>query len=108
MHRLNAKVKHSGYLALILAVFFIASRATTIAQEVQTFVSSKAGDRLTRKPALHFEQYREASPVAVTIDDTATHQRMDGFGASFLEAGLICLNSLPPKERDSVLRALFD
>jgi len=108
MHRLKTRAKNSGTIAFALAVFFLASSATATAQEVRTFVSSKAGDRLTRKPSLRFEQYPKSSPVAVTIDDSTMHQTIDGFGASFLEAGLICLNSLPPEERESVLRALFD
>ncbi|MGA2202490.1 MAG: glycoside hydrolase family 30 beta sandwich domain-containing protein [Terriglobales bacterium] len=42
------------------------------------------------------------------INDDIKYQKIDGFGASFLEAGLICINSLPRSERESVLRALFD
>src|SRR6202789_4442802 len=83
------------------------SSLATIAQDVQTFVSSKAGDRMSPKPVLRFEQKRDAT-VNFEIDDLVTYQKMDGFGASFLEAGLICLNSLPQGERESVLRALFE
>jgi glucosylceramidase len=108
MRRLNARANNVGSIALILALLFLGSSVPTTAQDVQTFVSSKAGDRLNRKPVLRFEPYRNSSPVSVTIDDATIYQRMDGFGASFLEAGLICLNSLPPAERESVLRALFD
>lgn len=44
-----------------------------------------------------------------TVDRTVRHQRIDGFGASFLEAGLVVLNSLPTRaEQDDVLRQLFD
>jgi glucosylceramidase len=84
------------------------SSATSVAQDVLTFVTSKAGDRLARKPSLRFEQNRKPSAAEFAIDDEITYQKIDGFGASFLEAGLICLNSLPQDERDSVLRALFD
>jgi glucosylceramidase len=44
-----------------------------------------------------------------TVDRTVRHQRIDGFGASFLESGLVVLNSLPTREaQDDVLRRLFD
>ncbi len=95
-------------LGMFFAVFLLVSCVATIAQDVQTFVSSKAGDRLSPKPVLRFEQKRTAATANFEIDDLVTYQKIDGFGASFLEAGLICLNSLPQRERESVLRALFD
>jgi len=94
--------------AIFFAVFLLMSCVAIVAQDVQTFVSSKAGDRITPKPILHFEQDLDSSTVKFEIHEGTTYQKIDGFGASFLEAGLICLNSLPPAERDSVLRALFD
>ena len=50
------------------------------------------------------------SPKGATfrVDEKVTYQTMVGFGASFLEAGMICLNSLDPSSHESVLRALFD
>jgi glucosylceramidase len=89
-------------------VFLLMSCVASVAQNVQTFVSSKAGDRITRKPILRFERDRDPRAANFEIDDLVTYQKIDGFGASFLEAGLICLNSLPQNERESVLRALFD
>jgi glucosylceramidase len=100
--------KRKGYVVATLAIFFLGACTATVAQEVRLFVSSKARDRISSKPALRFEQDRDPSIVKFEIDDDVTYQRIDGFGASFLEAGLICLNSLPPRERESVLRALFD
>ena len=97
-----------GRLAKVIAVFLLMSCVASVAQNVQTFVSSKAGDRITRKPILRFEQDRDPKAANFEIDDLVTYQKIDGFGASFLEAGLICLNSLPQNERESVLRALFD
>jgi len=78
------------------------------AQDVQIYVSSKAGDRFTSKPELHFEQRTGSGSTGFEIDDSVAFQRMDGFGASMLEAGLIILNDLPPADQESVLRALFD
>ena len=97
-----------GRLAKVIAVFLLMSCVASVAQNVQTFVSSKAGDRITRKPILRFERDRDPRAANFEIDDLVTYQKIDGFGASFLEAGLICLNSLPQNERESVLRALFD
>ncbi len=96
------------YLAFVLVLFLLMPRAATVAQDVQRFVSSKAGDRLTPQPVLHFQQDQDPSTGTFQISDDITYQKIDGFGASFLEAGLICLNRLPPKQRESVLRALFD
>jgi glucosylceramidase len=42
------------------------------------------------------------------LDESVVHQEIAGFGASFLEAGMICLNSLDSQQQESVLRALFD
>ena len=97
-----------GCLAMFLAVFLLMSCVATVAQDVQTFVSSKAGDRITPKPILRFQQDRDPTAANFEIDDLVAYQKIEGFGASFLEAGLICLNSLPQSERESVLRALFD
>lgn len=97
-----------GRLAKVIAVFLLMSCVASVAQNVQTFVSSRAGDRITRKPILRFERDRDPRAANFEIDDLVTYQKIDGFGASFLEAGLICLNSLPQNERESVLRALFD
>ena len=97
-----------GRLAKVIAVFLLMSCVASVAQNVQIFVSSKAGDRITRKPILRFERDRDPRAANFEIDDLVTYQKIDGFGASFLEAGLICLNSLPQNERESVLRALFD
>src|ERR1700685_1564026 len=99
--------KKNGIYVAVFAIFLLASCAFTPAQDVQRFVSSKAGDRITSKPVVRFQDH-DASASNFEIDDRITYQKIDGFGASFLEAGLICLNSLPASERDSVLRALFD
>jgi glucosylceramidase len=76
-------------------------------QTVEWIVSSRSGDRLAQKPALHFQ--RDARGGAVFhIDERSRRQRIAGFGASFLEAGMVCLNSLDPAAREDVFKALFD
>jgi glucosylceramidase len=97
-----------GCLAMLVAMLLGMSCSAAVAQDVQTFISSKAGDRITPKPILRFEQDRGPTAANFEIDDLVTYQKIDGFGASFLEAGLICLNALPASARELVLQALFD
>jgi len=93
-------------LTLILLAL---SCAQARAQEVQIYVSSEAGDRLAAKPAAHFTA-GAAGPQALKfeINDGVTYQKIDGFGASFMEAGLMVINTLPPQQQEAVLRAMFD
>ncbi len=72
------------------------------------YVSSVAGDRLTKKPDLRFDKIAETTLPVITIDTSVKYQMIEGFGATFNEAGMICLNSLTEPGRDSVLQALFD
>jgi glucosylceramidase len=44
----------------------------------------------------------------IELDEQMHYQIIDGFGASFNEAGMICLNSLNPDAQDSVFKMLFD
>ena len=76
-------------------------------QEVQVYVTSRAGDRIASKPALQFKA-PAAAGAAFRINDAAALQKIDGFGASLLEAGIMCVNSLDPPAQEKLLRALFD
>lgn len=78
------------------------------ADQVRLFVSSKAGDRITAKPDIELRPAVSGTRPTFRIDEATRHQTIAGFGASFLEAGLICINSLPPKAQEEVLRTLFD
>jgi len=81
----------------------------TQVQQVSVYVSSSAGGRLAEKPKIQFGQAAEASGTAdIRIDDTARGQKMIGFGASFPEARMICINSLDWSQQEKVIRALFD
>lgn len=108
MMNFDTKRIDKGCNATVLAVFLLMSCVATVAQGVQAFVSSKAGDRMSPGAGLHVEQNGSSGSANFEIDDAITYQKIDGFGASFQEAGLVTLNSLPRSERDSVLRALFD
>ena len=80
----------------------------TFGQEVKVYVTSQAGDRLTPKPPVRFENQKKASAPLFRILTGNMLQRMVGFGASFQEAGMICLNDLPRAKQEAVLRSLFD
>jgi glucosylceramidase len=78
------------------------------AQTARIYVSSEAGDRLAAKPEVQFTDVRPAGGATFVINQTVKLQKMDGFGASIMEAGIITLNTLPPAKQEEVLRALFD
>jgi glucosylceramidase len=83
--------------------------AAAFSQSVHVFVSSAKGERIAEKPSLHFSPGPPASEFAsISVSDEKTYQKIEGFGASFLEAGLISLNALDHPDQEKVLRALFD
>ena len=77
------------------------------AQTVQVHVSSKSGDRITTKADLQFADAKPDAGATFQINDSVKYQKMDGFGASLMEAGLITLNTLPAEKQEDVLRSLF-
>jgi glucosylceramidase len=94
--------------ACLAALILTLSLLPTFGQDVKVYVSSSAGDRITPKPALHFVPSTQMEKPSFQLDESVVHQEIAGFGASFLEAGMICLNSLDSQQQESVLRALFD
>jgi len=90
-----------------LAIVCVAATISN-AQTAKVYVSSQAGDRLTAKPELKFNDSKPASGSIFEINDAVRFQKIDGFGASFMEAGLMTLNTLPADKQEEVLRALFD
>lgn len=79
-----------------------------MATDVSIHVSSKAGDRITLKARLKLQPAESAGPTSFRIDDKASLQRMDGFGATFLEAGMMCVRALDKPQQDALLASLFD
>lgn len=75
---------------------------------ITIYSSSRDGDRLTKKADEAFIPDKESSLPIIKINAGKRFQKMDGFGATFNEAGLITLNTLAPEKKDSVLRRLFD
>jgi glucosylceramidase len=101
------KAGRSSRLALIVVTLCCAQ---ALAQEVQIYVSSQAGDRLAAKPSLHFAPGSGVVKPGLKfqINEGVTYQKIAGFGASFMEAGLMVINTLPPAQQEAVLRAMFD
>ncbi len=101
---LEIVTRRAGRARLILLIVIAAACS---AQETRLYVTSRAGDRIAAKPPLHFTN-AAASGSAFHIDETMRDQEIVGFGASFLEAGMICLGSLDSAHQEQVLQALFD
>jgi O-glycosyl hydrolase len=83
--------------------------APPIGTRIEVYVTSRDGDRITRHPDLTLgPDARSSNGSTVTVDERTRYQTIAGFGASFLEAGLVTLNTLPADEQEAVLRSLFD
>jgi len=96
-----------SHLFVYAALAFLSTVAS--AQDVRVFVTSKAGDRLTEKARLRFENKQpSAAGATFTIEPGKRLQQIDGFGASFLEAGMICVNSLAAADQERLFEAIFD
>jgi O-glycosyl hydrolase len=97
---------HRLFAAACLILFLTLARPVA-GQDISIFVTSKVGDRLATKPAVRFVPASDSVKADFLID-ASRYQRIDGFGASFLEAGAICLSSLDSSAQEAVLQALFD
>lgn len=76
--------------------------------DIDVYLSSTDGDRLTKKTGMSFTSAKESSLPVIKIDAGIHFQKIDGFGATFNEAGMICLNSLTPEAKGTVLKMLFE
>ncbi len=76
--------------------------------DIEVYSSSFDGDRLARLEDARFASDNSSSPADITVDEKVLHQKIDGFGASFNEAGMICLNSLGEEAKNNVVKMLFD
>ncbi len=86
------------------------------AQSISIIYSSLYGDRLSTQKQIEFG----VAPIPpksmmlyldkdeILINPAIIHQRIDGFGASFLEAGMICANTLAPQAKEQLFQSLFD
>ena len=99
--------KSLAVMAVSLAVSLTMATAAS-PQTAKLYVSSKAGDRIAAKPEVKFSGSKANGGATFRINDEVKFQRIQGFGASIMEAGLMVLNSLPADKQEDVLRALFD
>jgi glucosylceramidase len=75
--------------------------------EIEIHVSSPTGDRLTQKNNKTFSDTNLQVP-AITVNEGTVYQTIEGFGASFNEAGMICLNALNGSDQNRIFESLFD
>jgi glucosylceramidase len=101
---LNPKKLVIGICAILITVQCVNQKGPNIT----IYSSSKDGDRLTKKRDVQFTSFKKSSLPVITVDDRTQFQKIDGFGATFNEAGMICLNSLGDDAQDSILKMLFD
>lgn len=100
--------KRYGFIGTTLVVAFALCTSLLQAQTVKLHVSSKEGDRIAAKPDAKFSDAKATSGATFQINDSVKYQKIHGFGASVMEAGLMVLNMLPADKQEDVLRALFD
>lgn len=93
--------------ALVLVVLLLIAGIAQ-AQSAKLYVSSKVGDRIAAKPDAQFSNSKASGGATFQINDGMKFQKIDGFGASIMEAGIVVLNSLPADKQEDVLRSLFD
>jgi glucosylceramidase len=75
---------------------------------IAVYVSGSSGDRLARKKDAAFGPETKPALPVISVNDKKTFQTIEGFGATFNEAGMICLNSLSEGDRTKVYESLFD
>ncbi|MBV9884927.1 MAG: hypothetical protein JO119_00115, partial [Acidobacteria bacterium] len=105
-------MKTRNTIARTATALLLLASAAAIArgQHVKVWVSSNGGDRMTAKEDREFSTDKDASTIKAdfSINKDVKYQRMEGFGASIMEAGLMTLNTLPAEKQEEVLKALFD
>jgi glucosylceramidase len=102
-------VKGLGRAVTAGALLVVCLGGEARAQKVKVWVSSNGGDRMAAKEDREFGAAGGgAAKATFSINGAVKHQRMEGFGASIMEAGLMTLNTLPGEKQEEVLRALFD
>ncbi len=96
------------FVSTLFLSFLLANVQCTKKQNIYVFSSSQDGDRITRQTDILFVSKLKSKAVESIVDENIRFQKIDGFGATFNEAGMICLNSLLPDAKENVLKMLFD
>jgi len=94
-------------LTFVTLIFFVQCQQSKY-EGITVYSSSQDGDRLTKKAEIEFTNDKKSSLPVILIDESTHYQKIDGFGATFNEAGMICLNSLNAEAKEAVLKMLFD
>jgi glucosylceramidase len=105
--RFHAVINRIIKFTIVIIAVSLNNQCTDRDLQITVYSSSQEGDRLTQQPALKFTELKSSSLPEITINEDKVFQRMDGFGATFNEAGMICLNSLAPEAKEKVLESLF-
>jgi len=100
-------IQTSAIFLWLIAYHTVSSQQRSIGT-VEVYVSSQSGDRLTHHGNIRFSPESSISLPAINVNEEKKFQAVAGFGATFNEAGMICLNALEPKDRDNVFKSLFD
>jgi glucosylceramidase len=99
----SGKISHLFFTLIMLIAFGCKQPVQT---EITIYSSSGEGDRL-EKTSGKFSKEKD-NPSVIRVNEKTRYQKIDGFGATFNEAGMICLNSLPAEKKEKVLKDLFD
>jgi O-glycosyl hydrolase len=100
----------AGFAAIVILMWMMlpGKPVAPHQNEAEVFVSSLSGERIVKKSPVRLYFGMKESGYEIIVDTAIKYQMIEGFGATFNEAGMICLNSIPSERRDSVLRMLFD
>jgi glucosylceramidase len=101
-------VRLIGFILIALMLLINVQCQRSKDPQISVYSSSQDGDRLTKKADVPFANDKESSLPVIKIDTETRYQKIDGFGATFNEAGMICLNSLTPEAKKNVLKMLFE
>ncbi len=98
----------TGYAILIGILLINVHCQRSVDEQLTIYTSSQDGDRLTQTNGGKLVLNKESSLPQIKVDEGTRFQKIDGFGATFNEAGMIGLNALDANEQDSVMKMLFD
>jgi glucosylceramidase len=101
-------IRYIGWILGIVALLITVECSSSKGPGISVYCSSQDGDRLTKKADVQFTPDIGSSLPVITVDEGTRFQKIDGFGASFNEAGMICLNSLGTEAQGKVLKMVFD
>lgn len=104
-----------GLIAVLAASLSLTGRpavrsglAAPVGTTVQVWQTSQAGDRLTAKANLTFAADNGANLPTIEVNPTRYHQPIEGFGATFNEAGWYVMSGLSANARNAVMQQMFD